>query len=99
MCAVLCCSPLPLDSTPVAQVFNPRLFIVKSFQLKRLINRCQLFFCESNHQRPQQQLAAHAEGAAGAASDGSDGGSAGDGVGATTAGGGGEGHAAGDAGN
>lgn len=33
------------------QVFNPRLFVVKSYQLKRLINRCQLFFCPSNHKQ------------------------------------------------
>jgi len=33
------------------QVFNPRLFVVKSYPLKRLINRCQLFFCPSNHKQ------------------------------------------------
>jgi hypothetical protein len=28
------------------QVFNPRLFVVKAYQLKRLIMRCQLFTVE-----------------------------------------------------
>ena len=49
------CSVLLLILTSAVQVFNPRLFVVKSYQLKRLINRCQLYFCPSNHNHKQQQ--------------------------------------------
>lgn len=55
VCPSLVCSVLLLILTSAVQVFNPRLFVVKSYQLKRLINRCQLYFCPSNHNHKQQQ--------------------------------------------
>lgn len=48
---VLCCA---------VQVFNPRLFVVKSYHLKRLVNRCQMFFCPSNHNKQPHTAAATA---------------------------------------
>jgi hypothetical protein len=46
-CLLLCCSRKVGDVETLLvkyeQVFNPRLFVVKAYQLKRLIMRCQLF--------------------------------------------------------